>query len=280
MHIGHVERLTRFPVKSMLGETCETLSLSARGVEGDRAFALIDAASGKVASAKRPKLWKRLLTCSARTGDQAEVEIAFPDGLTRNASDPGINEALSLLTGRPVRLTREPPMAAQVDRSHPDAQLAEGVDADVGSDILVLGAAAPQGSFLDYAPVHVLTTATLDGLADDQPGGAIEADRFRPNILIRSLDGAPRFPENDWLGGLLRIGSEVQIRIVLQTPRCAIPMLAHGALPERPDAVRRPAERNRIEIPGFGLQPCAGAYADVLRGGAVRNGDPVDFLPA
>ncbi len=270
-HVGTVATLHRYPVKSMLGEGCGALAVTHRGAAGDRAWAIVDEATGKVASAKRPKLWRSLIGCGTQTLDDA-VEINLPDGTIRRAGDPALDDCLSVLTSRPVRLSNTPPNAAEIDRSHPEAQIAEGFDTDVASDILVLGAAAPPGTFLDYAPLHLITSATLDGL----DGG--EVARYRPNIVIRSPSGTAWFPENVWLGGTLQVG-EVTLRIVLQTPRCAIPALAHGALPSRPAALRMPADRNRVDVPGFGYQPCAGIYAEVLREGVIREGDLVTLLP-
>lgn len=280
--VGTVEILRRFPVKSMLGETHEALDVSARGVTGDRAWAILDEATGKIASAKRAKLWRGLLTCAARTlpgEDGAAIEVALPDGTRHHAGDPALDGRMSALTGRTVRLISVPPHDAEVDRAHPEAQLAEGLDADVASDILKLGAAAPPGTFFDYAPLHLLTTATLDGLAT-APGEPAEDVRYRANVVIRSPAGMAGFIENDWVDGTIRIGPSVMLRIVLQTPRCAIPTLAHGALPPQPAALRAAADRNRVEIPGFGNQPCAGVYAAVLQGGSIRHGDVVTFTPA
>jgi uncharacterized protein len=39
--------------------------------------------------------------------------------------------------------------------------------------------------------------------------------------------------------------------------------------------VRIPLAENRVEVPGFGVLPCAGVYAEVLVGGTVREGDQV-----
>ncbi len=281
--VGTVEILRRFPVKSMLGELHESLAVSTRGIAGDRAWAVLDEATGKIASAKRAKLWRGLLTCVARTppGEDgaAAIQVTMPDGTRHEAGDPALDGLMSALTGRAVRLISVPPQDAEVDRAHPEAQLAEGLDADVASDILKLGAAAPSGTFFDYAPMHLLTTATLDGLAAET-GDPIEDVRYRANVVIRSPDGMAGFVENDWVDGTVRIGETVALRIVLQTPRCAIPTLAHGALPPRPSALRSAAERNRVEIPGFGNQPCAGVYAQVLQGGSIRQGDAVTFTPA
>lgn len=37
---------------------------------------------------------------------------------------------------------------------------------------------------------------------------------------------------------------------------------------------------NRIDVPGFGVLPAAGVYAQVERGGQVGRGDPVMITPA
>ena len=54
--VGTVRGLWRFPVKSMLGEELEAADLGEGGVVGDRAYAIVDRQTGKVASAKHAKL--------------------------------------------------------------------------------------------------------------------------------------------------------------------------------------------------------------------------------
>lgn len=271
---GTVESLRRYPVKSMLGEEQETLTVLARGVAGDRAWAVFDTGTGKVASAKRPKLWRELLQCAAVT-TEGGVRIALPDGITHRAGEPALDRALSALTGRSVRLIDMPPKEAEIDRAYPEIALAQGLESDVEYSVLVLGGGAPPGTFLDYAALHLITSATLDGITALVPGEAIEIARYRPNVVIRSPAGVTGFVENAWLDGVVRIGEEVALRVILQTPRCSIPMLRHGALPARTDALRVLAERNRVDIPGFGDQPCAGVYVAVLQEGTIRKGDRV-----
>ena len=63
--VGTVGALWRFPVKSMLGEELDEVDVDEGGIVGDRAFALADVETGKVASAKHPKVWPDLLRCRA-----------------------------------------------------------------------------------------------------------------------------------------------------------------------------------------------------------------------
>ncbi len=57
---GTVVSLWRYPVKSMLGEELNSSYVTERGLIGDRAYALIDQKTGKVASAKNPRKWGKL----------------------------------------------------------------------------------------------------------------------------------------------------------------------------------------------------------------------------
>ena len=63
--VGHVAEVWRFPVKSMLGERLDQIEVTAAGVVGDRGWALVDAADGKVVSAKNPRKWGRVLELRA-----------------------------------------------------------------------------------------------------------------------------------------------------------------------------------------------------------------------
>jgi uncharacterized protein YcbX len=49
--LGSVASLWRYPVKSMMGEELNAAEVGERGLAGDRAYALLDRETGKVASA-------------------------------------------------------------------------------------------------------------------------------------------------------------------------------------------------------------------------------------
>jgi uncharacterized protein YcbX len=242
----HIQTLRRYPVKSLLGEEVTESEVTERGLAGDRARAVLDVATGKIASAKNPRLWRDLLTI---------------DG-TRVPGD----EELSRLLGREVRLIGVPPEDAELERSVPESVLDEGVEAEVPHTVGRLGGAAPAGTFFDFAPVHLITTSALETI-----GLAAEALRYRPNLVIGTT--AAGFPENAWVGRELSVGEDVVLEVISASPRCAVPTLAHGPLGRDVDALRTVARHNRV--PEMGSQPCAGVYARVLRPGRVKKGDPV-----
>lgn len=271
--LGSVTRLRRYPVKSMLGEELPASDVTDRGLDHDRGLALIHRTTGKVASAKNPRLWRGLLTLSAVV-TAGGVQITLPDGKTVGSADPGVDAILSDALGQPVTLAARPPADAALDRAVPEEVLRLGVTAPVAVETGQLGAGAPPGTFFDFAPIHLITSSTLDRIARLHPRGSAEAERYRPNIVIAAA--APGFTENDWVGRDLRIGRELTLRVIARTPRCAIPTLAHGDRPRDADALRVLAEHNRVTpIDSLAAQPCAGVYARVLRPGRIGLGDAV-----
>jgi uncharacterized protein YcbX len=265
--ISRVAALRRYPVKSMLGEPCEALTLSPLGVAGDRRYAFIDDETGRVATAKNPRLWRLLLQCSATT-EADGVVVTLPDGRPVPVAESA--GPVSELVGRRVHLADERSAGAVVERSDPVEVLARGVDAEFEAALLEIAQGTPGGAFVDYSPVHLITTATLDAVGLDRT----EALRYRPNIVVETPAGCPAFIENDWVGAPIRLG-DVELRGTLPTPRCSVPTLEHGPMPRSPQSVRYPLEHNRVEAGDFGVGPCAGLYAEVIATGTVNAGDDV-----
>lgn len=264
---GRVAALRRYPVKSMLGELCDSLEVTVLGVGGDRRYAYIDDETGRVATAKNPRLWRVLLQCSATTGVDG-VQVTLPDGRTVPVGESA--GPVSELVGRSVHLADERSAGATVERSDPIDVLTHGLDAEIEAALLEIAQGTPGGAFVDDSPVHLITTATLDAIGLDPE----EAVRYRPNLVIETPAGTPPFIENDWVDATIRVG-EVELRGTMPTPRCSVPTLEHGALGRSPQSVRYPLEHNRVEAGDFGLNPCAGLYASVVTGGTIGGGDEV-----
>ncbi|EFG79099.1 MOSC domain protein [Mycobacterium parascrofulaceum ATCC BAA-614] len=262
----YVHALLRYPVKSMLGEAVATLFVDEHGADGDRRLALLDADTGHVASAKNARLWRGLLRCTA-TADAGRVTIGLPDGTSVAADDPGVDDRLSRLLGRPVRLIAQRPEGATLVRPDPEKLLELGLDAEVGGRILRIAQATPGDAFTDEAPLHAITTATLEHIG-------VEALRYRPNVVITTPPDYRPYAENDWVGRDIAIGA-ARVRALTATSRCVVPTLEHGPLPRAPQALRTPAAENRWDTGGHGAQPCAGAYLAALAAGVIRVGDRV-----
>jgi len=127
--VGTIRALWRYPVKSMLGEEVDAAYLGEGGVAGDRAYAIRDRETGKVASAKHPKLWPDLLACRAvfveppQQGDEvppAQIELADGSSVLTDAGD--VDAVLSRFFGRDVELARAAQNGYTIDQYHPDEE--------------------------------------------------------------------------------------------------------------------------------------------------------------
>ena len=281
--VGTIAQLWRYPIKSMGGEALDTAELTARGVRGDRAYALLDRDTGKVASAKHPRLWGQLLACrAAEVASSSDVSaaatpavrITLPDGRVVLAGSEAADEALSALMGRAVAFSAQPPPQPEIERYWPDIA---GLDLRDTVTAGAIGAGSPPGTFFDYAPLHLMTTASLARLRALYPGGAVAVRRFRPNLVVALSGGAAGFVENDWVGRTLAIGEHVRLRIVSPTPRCIVPTLPQPDLPRDVGILRAIVAHNKVPIPPLGdaLQASLGVYAAVERGDAIHIGDRV-----
>jgi uncharacterized protein YcbX len=290
--VGTVEALWRFPVKSMLGEELDAADLSKRGVVGDRAYALVDKQTGKVASAKHAKLWPDLLKCRAafveppRAGAEVPaVRIELADGTSVLSDAPDVDAVLSRFFGRDVELASAADDGYTIDQYHPDV---EDYDPDGHQDEIVeaqLGAAffnerglpsaVPEDSFFDLYPVSVLTTSTLDRLGELEPESSFDVRRFRMNVIVDNPGHG--FVENDWVGHSVAIGDDVQLDVALPDPRCCMPGVEQEDLPRDPKVLKALAQHNRIDVAGA-LYPCAGVYAVTKASGTIRKNDRVSLI--
>jgi uncharacterized protein YcbX len=261
--LGSLASLHRYPVKSMMGEDLNAAYLTPGGLFGDRAFALCDAETGKVVSAKNPRKWPNLFNYRAAytrpptTGSAVPpVRVTLPDGNFSVSSSPDFAPTLSAKLGRAVTLLEAPPQHAQLEEYWPDMEELENRD-------VVTDEAMPQGTFFDLSVLHMLTTGTLDRLREINPHSRFEARRFRPNLIIDTGD-QKGFVENEWIGKLIAIGPEVRIEISGPCPRCVMTTLAQADLPNDAGILKTAAQHNKGKV---------GVYATVLQTGVIRIGD-------
>ncbi len=195
-----ISELCRYRSSRCWASNLSVCSSEQEGVVGDRAYAVIDASDGKVASAKNPRKWRALLSCSAAFVDEPSadrippVRITLPDGRAVMSDSADVDDVLSAFLGRQVTLAGAAPSGATFeenmarhrrDGSHRvHRQHASRVDEGESVSDLALGLAAPPGSFFDLAPMHLVTTSSLAELARLQPASTFDVARFRPNVVI------------------------------------------------------------------------------------------------
>jgi uncharacterized protein YcbX len=289
-----VAELWRFPVKSMRGERVQEAEIDEAGLRGDRAYAVVDVDTGKVGSAKHPRLWGDLLRCEAGfveppTAGAAlpPVSIRLPDGIETGSDDPEVDARLSRLLGREVQLTSVAPEGNGYLAVWPDIEgvIPDDIRTQIALDDaderdredgtltgLTLALSSPPGTFFDVAALHVLAASTLSRLGELEPESRFAVERYRPNVLVAGE--IEPFAENAWTGAGLAIGG-VTASVVMPTMRCIMTTLAQGDLPRDNGVLRTIARHNRVDLPGLGTWSCVGAYAVVTASGRVRLGDEV-----
>jgi uncharacterized protein len=271
--IGVVQDLFRYPVKSMRGERLKAVEIGARGVIGDRAYALRET-NGRVVTAKK---WPNMLELNAcydmpPTPDElAPLRITLPDGRAIQAQDPDASAMLSVVLGRTVTLER----ARGDQRSHaeidpatvfgdvPVEQVKPGFTAATMPDSFAL----PPGTFFDSASIHVLATGTLAHLCR-LSGEDAQSDprRFRPNIVVETAPGVEGFLEDEWLAGTLEVGERVRIVQMRPTLRCVMTTHGQAELGRDLRILRTAAQHHGNQV---------GVWAAIGAPGTVRVGDPV-----
>jgi uncharacterized protein YcbX len=267
MVVGTVVSLWRYPVKSMMGEELNASFVSERGLFGDRTYAIMDKETTKVASAKHPRKWKKLFDCHATYVEAPKpsdpnfppVWITLPDGTVVRSEQSDIDQTLSNLLEREVELRMPAPKSVSLEEYWPDI---EGLT----HRETVTDEAMPPETFFDLAPVHILTTATINRLRELYQKGRFEVRRFRPNIVVELDSAEASFVDDTWIGHSVSIGDEARFAVTGPCPRCVMITMPQGDLPADPGILRAAAQHNQANI---------GVYASVLSSGTIHRGDPV-----
>ena len=232
--VGHVVGLWRYPVKSMAAEGLAAAEVSWHGLEGDRRWAFV------------------------RDG---VPQSGFPWLTLRDRRDMGRYQPS--LTD-PAR----PDTCATVVRTP------EGVELDVTDPVLAAELAPGarvirQGrGVFDTFPLSLITTRTIASLGEST-GMALDVQRFRPNLLVEAHRNEP-FPEDAWVGRVLRVGS-LRLRVDKRDGRCVV-ITIDPITTERSPAVLQAVADER--------EGCLGVYGSTVEPGRVALGDAVYIEPS
>jgi len=175
-----VVSVRRYPVKALGGEALASVRLDARGLAGDRWFAVQDG-EGHFASGKSTRRFRRrdgvFAYRAATDGDRVTVTGR---GGSWTVGEHALDDELSTALATPVRVTPEGAVPHQ----------------DAGS-------------------VSLVGSATLRWCAE-RWGIDADARRLRANVVF---DGGEPFVEESWVGRRLRIGTAV-LTVVGRVERC------------------------------------------------------------
>lgn len=241
--IGTLERLRRYPVKSMHGEDADAAFVAFTGLMGDRIHAFVDPQARPdfpwLTARELPELlrWRpRFVTAPDPadrypTADRLRVEVEGPDGRTLALDHIDVLEAIRARSGRAVALRTS------------------------------------EKGMHDARPVSLISGATIDDIAD-KVGMPLDPLRFRANLYVRWGSGRA-FEEDALVGRTLRVGEAVELRVCKRDQRCAIVNL---------DPVTAERDASVLKVIGQTRDAHLGVYCVVLREGIVRRGDVIGLV--
>jgi hypothetical protein len=231
--VGRVAAVLRYPVKSMAAEPVEDVDVSWHGVSGDRRWAFV-----------RPDLpgngfpW---LTLRQRND--------------LNAYHPGWVEPQRPDASRVIVRT---PAGARFDVTAP------ALAAEFGEGVRVMK--LDRGTF-DAMPLSLITARTVERLGA-LLGTDLDVLRFRPNLVVEAF-GAAAFPEDEWVGQTLRVGT-AWMRVDARDKRCVVVNVDPLTGRRDPSVLRAIAAHRDTRL---------GVYGSTLRPGHVAIGDSVVLRP-
>jgi uncharacterized protein len=276
-----VSQLWTYPVKSMIGVTTDSVSISTLGIVGDRHWAIRDNERGGIRGAK--KIGELMQFAARPVGDASmHVTITLPNGEEVKSDNANIDAVLSGALGRSVSLEALPGDGAleHFRRGPADStdvmEELRGIFGRTEDEPLpdfsvfppeVAEFESPPGTHHDCWPLMVMTTSAFNALRNALPDSVVDVLRFRPSIVIDTPDEIGH-PEFLWKGTTAHFGSAV-VEFLDPCPRCVmITRRINESIPED-RAILRHVVRE--------LNQAVGVYARIVTPGTVSVGDTLTF---
>lgn len=228
--VGRIAGLWRYPVKSMAAESLPAVDVGWFGAAGDRRWAFV---RPDVPQSGFPWFTQR---------EQAALRLYQP-----RYAEPELPEK--------SRTVVRTPSGAELDVTDPALRAELGCN---GLQVL----RHDRGVF-DTFPLSLISTQAIASLAA-AVGTSLDVQRFRPNLLVETVTGQG-FPEDDWVGRVLRIGT-LRMRVDKRDGRCAVITIDPGTGRRSPEILRTVARERG---------GCLGVYGSTVEPGRVAVGDEV-----
>ena len=214
----HIAELWRYPVASLAGEPLTHARLDEGGVSGDRRFSIVCKTTGTVASPESAAHWQGAPLVAAR-GSGLDLCIKTPSTDWLPAFGVAAASALNEHFGFEVEIRTtgrwrgEPPQSKRIQPRY------------------------------NRQPLHLITTRSLNLLAEALPSEPVNAQRFRANLVLDM--------SQDEESEMMREGTAVSfgrpdIRILGPTGRCAFVALAQNKLAGAPKLLRQIKQEHLI----------------------------------
>lgn len=257
-----IQAIYRYPIKGLTPEPLARAALEpGQTVPGDRIYAIENGPSGfdPAAPAHLPKQRFLMLMRNERL---ATLRAAFNQ----------VNHTLAIAPPSPLPPPRveESRQGARGDLTTPEGRAAiERFFAAFCADELrgppkVLFAAGHSFSDVARKVVSIINLTSVRAL-EEAAGAAIDPLRFRANLYV---EGWPAWHEFDLLGQTLAAGSAARLKVVKRIVRCA-------ATNVDPQTGIRDLVLPQTLLQTYGHADC-GVYAEVVEGGEVEVGDPIE----
>jgi uncharacterized protein len=309
MIVGRVQQIWRHAVKSMAGEKLQACEVGSKGIPGDRGWAVRNESTGEITNGKRiPLLMQCSATYreAPASGVNTDADIVLPDGTVTATDDADVHLHLSRVFGKQVtlwplqpasatefyrragtsariagRLTRfrsfRSLLPALTSFGTMNRQMREMFSREPGEPIPdlskmpqeVLEFTSPPGTYFDAFPINLLTTASLQKMAQLNPSAIWDVRRFRPNFLVETSNELEGLVEAGWAGRVLKVG-QVELKLEIPCARCGMTTHWQKGLPKDPSVLRTVVKEGNQNM---------GIYASVISGGRVREGDVVELTP-
>jgi uncharacterized protein YcbX len=238
--IATISELYIYPVKSMAGISVHEAHVGLDGILGDRQYSFV-------------------------RSDQA-ARNSFPWMTARESARMLLHKPE--FTQPPSPDQPEPPVKVRTPeaevRDASDPVLCEELARKMGHPLFLLR--SNRGMF-DCQHISLFSLTSLQALAAEA-GSPIDRRQFRANVYLEPVSGRP-YDEEKWIGCLLQIGDEALLGVTQRDARCMMVNLDPDSLDQNPRVLKTIAQ---------GHQGRSGIYANVVRTGVIRVGDPIRLV--
>jgi uncharacterized protein YcbX len=257
----HISRLYCYPIKSCGGVALDATHVSLRGIQHDRAWAVVDLKTRKILTQREaPKL------CLIRADVVGDELHYWTNDADRQRTTVGASESKRI-----VRMTADI-WGEKVEVEDQGIWSSGWFTAVLGRPCALVRlpeARRPKGRDINFADAYeclIISEASLEDL-NSRLETPLQMDRFRPNIVVA---GCEPYAEDGWgmirLSGLHAEAGAPCVRCVITTTDQATGV--RGKEPLRTLATYRKAEKGVTFGRNFSF----------MNGGCLRVGDPVEAL--